>query len=80
MSRPAHRLPPSERMPRDRLLAQYDFSPRHGWGTYPERGQRNGALVVWEERNHSGHSSLLQHLSDNSLVNLVQIGRELGME
>lgn len=78
--RPVRRVPPRE--PADRFLAAYDMSPTLGWGTYPERGYRNGNLLVWEEgygRFTDNHHPMASRLSTDSLQNLVTAGRTLGM-
>lgn len=79
MARPVRRKPP--RMHEDRIVLDYDFSPRHGWGTYPSRGERNGSLLVWEDRDRIGNvHPTLSRLSEDSLTALVTVGRALGME
>lgn len=74
MPRPEIRKAP--RHTDDNMLLQYDFAPRLGWGAYPARGERNGHVLVWEDRdNLSNQDTLLQRLSNESLQNLAAVTR-----
>ena len=77
---PRNQIRKAPRHTDDRMLLQYDFAPRLGWGTYPSRGERNGNVLVWEDRdNLSNQDTLLHRLSDESLQNLVTAARNMGM-
>lgn len=76
MARPRIRKPP--RRPDDSLLLDYDYAPRYGWGTYPIRNVRNGARVVWEERdNVSDSHDMVKRLDTHSLHALAELGRRM---
>lgn len=72
------RVPP--RQTNDRFNLPYDMSTRYGWGMYAERGERGGSLCVWEEDVARPNSApLVKVVSDESLIAIASIGRELGM-
>lgn len=76
MVRPKYRKPPRPSV--DDLTLDYDFSPRHGWGTYPARMVReNGNVLVWEERQVGQQNTVVTHLPTETLGKLVQLTKEL---